>query len=569
MQSSRSRGSTTEISTPEKEVVASQLKYLRHLNERILEEEVRLAAAQEAIPKLQNLLAQRQEDFKSFSGVFADLMRLQEQSGELFEHDCENPFLLPALSASPGYGRLTRLAAEAKEYRQSLSDSLDIIKEQIGTAQSVISTIACELVRMQGIRSAMLESIRLQYALIHPIHRLCNDTLAYIFLLIVSEKFETVRIFRGHPDDCPKLYSPAILASVCSTWRDIAYNYPSLWKQVVVTDISPPPPYWKNRAVPPIAVVAVGDTLLNGDHARLPLLESQTAINDLTITSRWLSLIQHDLFRVKSIQRLTIAYSEFQNYPTRFHIPACLSSLSSLTCIHTYPVFDSPVPPIRDLSIFVRSSDYQPQSSFDRILHHCPNLETLSLHCLPVLPVLGTEHQSLSTIKAHFSAIKSLSSALNHHTLVLPNLVRLEITDIGHENLLENWNEVFPFDSWASQVTYLHIELRTKSPRIVAPNQLYRLLIPFASIMTLSIANEPLLPALLPAGVVPVARDLFRLRVERCSFDGRILLDVVRRRNASGWFTRGEISPLTQVELWDCPNVPPTTMRELRRLRGD
>ena len=569
MRSTRARGSATEILTPEMEVVASQLKYLKYLNERIKEEEMRLAAAREAIPKLQNLLTQRQEDIKSFSGVLIDLIWLQTQSEESSEHDCENPFLLPALTAPLGCGRLTRLAAEAKEYRRNLSDSLDIVEKQIDTAQSVISTIGGELVRMQSIRSSMLESIRLQYALIHPIHRLCNDTLAYIFLLIVSEKFETVRMFRGHSDDCPALHAPIILASVCSTWRDIAYKSPSLWKRVVVTDISRPQPYWRNHAVPPIAVVAVGDTLFNGDHARLPSLESRTAINDLTITSKWLSRFQFDLFRVKSIQRLTVAYSEFQNYPTRFHVPAGLSSLSSLTCIHTYPVFDSSVPPIKDLSILVRSSDYQPQSSFDMILHHCPNLEALSLHCLPVLPVLGTEQQSLSTIKAHFSAIKSLSSALNHHTLVLPNLVRLEITDLGHESLLENWNEVFPFDSWPSQVTYLHIELRTKSPRFVAPDQLYRLLIPFVSIMTLSIANEPLLPVLLPAGVVPVARDLFRLRVERCSFDGKALLDVVRRRNESEWFARGDVSPLTQVELWDCPNVPPTTMRELRRLRGD
>ncbi len=551
------------------EAVASQLKYLRSLNERAQKEEMRLAAAHEAIPKLKNLLAQTQEDIKSFSGILTSLTRLQEKSEASPEYDWENTFLLPALSARMEDGSLTRLAAEAQGYRRVLSGSLPIIEKQIDAAQSVISASGGVLTRMQGIRSSMKESIRLQYTLIHPIHTLSDDLLAYIFLLIVSEKFETARMFRGDPDDCPELHAPVILASVCSTWRDIAYNCPSLWKRVVVTDGSPPRPFRRNRTVQPIALVAVGDTLFSGDHARLPSLESRTAINDLTITSKRLSLIQFELFRVKHIQRLTVAYSELQIYPTRLLIPSRLCGLSSLTCIHTYPEFGSSVPSIKSLSIFVRSGEQEPQPLFDRILHHCPNLETLSLHWLPVLSFSGTEHLSLSTIKAHFSAIKSLSSSLSHHTLVLPNLVRLEISDISHETLLEDWYEVFPFDSWPSQVTYLHIALRTKSPRIVAPDQLYRLLIPFASITTLSIANEPLLPALLPAGVVPVARDLFRLRIERCSFDGMVLLDVVRRRNESQWFARGEISPLTQVELWDCPNVPPTTMRELRRLRGD
>ena len=81
--------------------------------------------------------------------------------------------------------------------------------------------------------------------------------------------------------------------------------------------------------------------------------------------------------------------------------------------------------------------------------------------------------------------------------------LRLEVSDLSHEKLVEDWSEVFPVESWPSQVTHLHAELRTKYPRISEADQLYRLLIPFMSITTLSIANEPLLPALLPAGVVP------------------------------------------------------------------
>ena len=113
-------------------------------------------------------------------------------------------------------------------------------------------------------------------------------------------------------------------------------------------------------------------------------------------------------------------------------------------------------------------------------------------------------------------------------------------------------------------MTYLHVELHTKSLRIVTPDQLYRLLIPSAFVTTLSIANEQLLFALLPAGVVPSRR--FRVRVEWCSFDGRALSDVVLRRNKGEWFVRREISRLTQAKLLD---VPPTTMRKLRRLGDD
>ena len=565
----RSRVFTTEVSTPEMELVASQLKYLRHLNERIQKEEIRVTAAHEAIPKLQNLLAQRQEEIKSFSGVIADIMRLQVQPEVPYESDSENSFLLPALSARVEYGRLTRLAAEAKEYRRSLSYSLAIIEEQVGAAQSVISASTGVLARMQGTRSTMLESIKLQYGLIHPIHRLSDDILAYIFSLIVSEKFETVRVFRGDPEDCPEFNSLITLASVCSTWRDIAYDHSSLWHRVVVTDVSPPTPYRRYHAAPPIAVIAVGNALFGNDHARLPSLASRTSIDDLTITSSRLGHIQFDLSRIKSIQRLTIAYSEFQGGPTTFFIPTGLANLSSLTCIHNYPSFHSAIPSIRDFSLSVRASSYQPQFSFGRILRYFPNLDTLSLYWSPVLSFSRrVEHQFLTTIKAHFSAIKSLASSLNHGTLVLPRLARLEISDLGHEKLLEDWSEVFPFDSWPSQVTYLHVGLRTKNPRISEADQLYRLLIPFASITTLSIANEPLLPALLPAGVVPVARNLVRLRVEGCSFDGRVLLDVIRRRNGSEWVTRGEVTRLTMVELWDCPNVPPTTMEELRRIRS-
>jgi len=316
------------VPTPEIDAITSQLKYLRNLKKGIRKEETRVAKAHEAIPKLQNLLAQRREDIKIISGVLADLMRLQAQPGASPEYDWENPFLVPALSAQVEYCRLTRCAAEAKKYHQSLSDSLSVIKKQIDTARSVISATGSVLPRMQGIRTTMLESIRLLYALIHPIHRLCDDTLAYIFLLIVSEKFEAARMFRGEPEDCPKLHAPAILASVCSTWGDIAYNCPSLWKRVVVTDVSPLWPYWRNRAVPPIAVVAVGDSLFGSDHARLV---SRTAIDDLTFTSKRLGLIRFgfDLSYITSIQRLTIASSEFQDFPTYFPVPTAPSSLSS------------------------------------------------------------------------------------------------------------------------------------------------------------------------------------------------------------------------------------------------
>jgi hypothetical protein len=132
---------------------------------------------------------------------------------------------------------------------------------------------------------------------------------------------------------------------------------------------------------------------------------------------------------------------------------------------------------------------------------------------------------------------------------------------------VEEWGEVFPFESSPSQVTYLHVELRAKYPLINEAGQLYRLLIPFMS--TLSIANEPLLLALLPAGVVPVARNLVRLRVEGCSFEGQVLVNIIRKRNGSEWLTRREVVRLTTVELWDCPNVQPTTMEELRRMRND
>ena len=77
-------------------------------------------------------------------------------------------------------------------------------------------------------------------------------------------------------------------------------------------------------------------------------------------------------------------------------------------------------------------------------------------------------------------------------------------------------------------------------------------------------------PGTAPGGVVPVARHLVRLRVQWCALlDGRVLLDVVRRRNGSEWVARREVARLVLVKLSDCPNVPPATMRELRRLRGD
>jgi hypothetical protein len=569
MSTNRSRGFTTHVSIPEMELVASQLEYLKRLNVTIQNEEGRVREAREAIPKLQILLAQRREETKSFSGILSDLMRLQTQPRASIEDSLENPFIIPALQARVEYGRLTRLAAEAKEYRRSLSDSLDIIEKQIDTAHSVISASGGVLARMQSARSSMLESIRHQYELIHPIHRLPDSLLAYIFSLIVSEKFENIRRFRGDPEDCPKLDAPVMLASVCSTWKDIAYNNPSLWNRVVVTDVSTPSPYWRNRAAPPIAVVAVGGALVGNDHAPLPSLASRTLIDDLTITSTRLSVIQFDLSRINSIRRLTVAYPEFHDEPVTFSIPAVLTNLSSLTCIHSYPSLRSPMPLIKDLS--VHAGVHYPQSTFERVFRYTPNLETLSHYGSPAISISRkTTHQSLSTIKAHFSAIRSLASALSHGDLVLPKLTRLEISDLGHENLLENWSEVFPFDSWPSQVTYLHIELRTKFPRvtIAEPDQLYRLLIPFEAVTTLSLANEPLLAAILPAGVVPVARRLVRLRVEGCAFDGRALLDVVRRRNGSEWVARGEIMRLA-VQLWDCPNVPPKTMRELRRLQDD
>jgi len=197
MSAHHSRVFTTEFSTPEMEVVASQLTYLKSLNQRNQKEQRRVTEARRAIPQLQNLLLQRRVEINSFSGVLTDLMGLQVQQGEASEGDWENPFLLPALNARVDCGRLTLLTRLAKEYCESLSDSKAIIENQIESVQSVISASAGVLARMQVIRSTMLESVRLQYGLIHPIHLLSSDILAYIFSLILRQKFETIRMFRG------------------------------------------------------------------------------------------------------------------------------------------------------------------------------------------------------------------------------------------------------------------------------------------------------------------------------------------------------------------------------------
>ena len=164
----------------------------------------------------------------------------------------------------------------------------------------------------------------------------------------------------------------------------------------MVTDASP---YRRDCAASPIAVVAVGDALFSNSHAHLPSLASRASICDLTITSRRHGLEQIDFSRIKSIQRLTVAYSELQDDSTTFFVPGGLDNLSSLTCIHNCPSFRSSIPSIRSLSLSVRAGDHQSQSLFGRLLRYTPNLESLSLYWSPILSILRrTEHQSLSTV---------------------------------------------------------------------------------------------------------------------------------------------------------------------------
>ncbi|KAG8816698.1 hypothetical protein FRC19_011869 [Serendipita sp. 401] len=104
---------------------------------------------------------------------------------------------------------------EASHRCLKLWEELESAQTEVLSAQKVI-----EILRAQ--KSSLSDELQGSQGLLHPIRRVPDEILAYIFELIIE------------PRDYVKITQAMGLSQVCRTWRNVAVNHPPLWTMIQI-----------------------------------------------------------------------------------------------------------------------------------------------------------------------------------------------------------------------------------------------------------------------------------------------------------------------------------------------
>jgi hypothetical protein len=166
------------------------------------------------------------------------------------------------------------------------------------------------------------------------------------------------------------------------------------------------------------------------------------------------------------------------------------------------------------------------------------------------------------------SAFGPLASALREGRPFLPNFSSLELHNISREGILLKWEEMLAPGSWTSQIVTVRLVFANHAALSEGPNGVHKLFAPFPSLTSLSVVREDRPELLLSASRRASVSKLVHIKVENSACYGVALLSHVTLYNDREEVLRGEVSRLTNVELFNCPNVTVGVIKQLRLLRN-
>ena len=560
---------------PELQSIKSDIEYLKHLRKRLWDVENRVSQAVEAIPVLEKEILEVEESRKVSSAALATLLSTSERVSALTAVGTQNQFVQSHLPPPTSRSTTSTTLSELIAYNSAIPERLESLRKSLETARSVVHSGDDNHKRLRHILNTTTAAIKAKYEIIHPIHQLPRELLTRIFTLVVSEEYAAAALGITSGKEVHPLVFPTSLSLVCYHWRDIAYSAESLWNRVLVTTHSPPAPFRATRITKPAFVLVLeGNDSLHADGAGLiarhiASLASRTSICELTYRGSAFESVRECVGVLSHLKRLSLTYARSKSHPIVIPLPGTLEQLTYLSCTHAYPSFISTLAALETLAISVRSGGAEKPPPLDGLLARAPNLKTLLLSRTPDLVVESDiEHYSLTSIKAHMSAFRSLANALREGRISLPNFTSLELHNISREGILLTWEETLAPGSWTSQIANLRLVFASRAAWSEGPDGVHKLFAPFPSLKSLSIAREDRPELLLSASRRVSMSTLMHIKVENSACYGVALLNHVTLYNDRQEVLSGEVSRLTNVELFNCPNVSVEVMKQLRLFRN-
>lgn len=567
--------SVKEHFLPELQSIRSDVEYLKHLRKRLWDVEHRISQAVEAIPALEKEILEVEESRKVSSAALTTLLSTSERVSALTAVGTRNQFVKSHLPPSTSSFTTSSTLAELITYHSAIPEKLDGLRKSLETARSVVHSGDDNHKRLRHVLYTTIAAIKAKYEIVHPIHRLPRELLTRIFTLVVSEEYAAAALGITSGKEVHPLVSPTSLSLVCYHWRDIAYSAESLWNRVLVTAHSPPAPFRATKITKPAFVLALeGNDSLHADGGGLiarhmASLASRTSICELTYRGSAFESVRECVGVLPHLKRLSLTYARSKSHPIVILLPGTLEQLTYLSCTHAYPSFISTLAALETLAISVRSGGAEKPPPLDGLLARAPNLKTLLLSRTPDLVVESDiEHYSLTSIKAHMSAFRPLANALREGRLFLPNFTSLELHNISREGILLKWEKMLAPGSWTSQIVNLRLVFASRAAWSEGPDGVHTLFVPFPSLKSLSIVREDRPELLLSASRRASMSKLMHIKVENSACYGVALLNHVTLYNDRQEVLGGEASRLTDVELFNCPNVSVEVMKQLRLFRN-
>ena len=558
---------------PELQSIKSDVEYLKHLRKRLWDVEHRISQAVEAIPVLEKEILEVEQSHKVSSAALTTLLSTSERVSALAAVGSRNQFVQSHLAPPTSSSTTSTTLAELITYHSAIPAKLDSLRKSLGTARKVVYTGDGDHKRLRHILNTTVAAIMAKYEIVHPIHRLPRELLTRIFALVVSEEYAAAAFGVTSGKEVHPLVSTTHLSLVCYNWRDVAYSAESLWNRTLITAHSPPAPFRTTDAEKPVFVLALDENgSPRGDGGsviarHIASLASRTSICELTYSGSAFESVRECVGMLIHLKRLSLTYARSKSDPIVITLPGTLNELTYLSCTHAYPFFISTLAALETLAISVRSGEVE-KPPLDCLLAKAPNLKTLLLSRAPEL-VVGSdiEHYSLTSIKAHMSALRPIASALREGRLSLPNLSSLELHNISREGILLNWEEMLAPGSWTSQIVNLRLVFASRAAWSEGPHGVHKLFEPFPSLNTLSVVREDRPEILLSASLRASTSGLMHIKVENSACYGVALLNLFTQYNDRQEALSGEVSRLTDVELFNCHNVAVGVMKQLRLLR--
>ena len=526
---------------PDLHSIKGDVQYLRHLRKRLRSVENCTSQAAQTIPVL--------------------------------EKEIQESRRVSSAATAPG---TSYTAAQYIAYHPTIPAKFDSLCKSLETARREVDSGRAQHKSLQRVINITMKAVKAKYELVHPIHRLPRTILTRIFSLVVCEEYAVVD-YRGNIGKKVRpLVSPRYLSLVCHYWRDIAYTAESLWNRILIIPKEPLTLLRATGTGQSVSVLAVeGNNSPQGDEGSLiarqirSLTFQQVTVNEFAYSGGASASVRECLGMLPNLKRLSLTCSKSKSNPAIIPLPGTLETLIDLSCFDAYPSFTSTLSSLEALAISVCSGGTEKPPRLDRLLAKAPNLKSLLLARTPYLEVgSDIEHHSITSIKTHPSAFGPFANALRESRLSFPSLSSLELLDTSLEVILFKWEEMFAEGTWTSRITNLRLVCLTRAPSSVRRDIPDAVFTPFPSLKTLSVVREDRPELLLSASRRALMSKLTRIKVEKSACDGDALLNEVKLYNDRQEVLCGEVSRLTHIELFNCPNVAAGVMKQLRLFRG-